>query len=185
MSLAGKFKKSLDEKWCMRFKCRHPDEDNFDGVITHIKSSFIVLREEDAFEFDGFVILPKKVIKGIRDGRYERCGNQIIRFNGVLRKLRAPHWLDSCETIPQVFASMMRRDIWPAVEIVFNEERESALYLGPITNLNDEQFSLKCYDAAGKWEKTYKLSYDEIFKIEFDSSYCKHFNAYMKSSRIT
>jgi hypothetical protein len=75
----------------------------------------------------------------------------------------------------------MRRDIWPGVEIVFNEGRDSAFYLGRLIWLDDEHFSIRGYDAAGKWEKNYQLPYDEIFKIEFDSSYCRHFNIHMKS----
>jgi len=181
MSLILKYKKSLNEQWRMRFKTKHPDGDNFDGVITHIKPNFIVLREEEAFEFDGIIILSKKFIVGFRDGKYEQCANQILRENGAIKKLRVPRWLDSCETIPQALATMMRRDIWPGVEVIFNEGHDSAFYLGPITRIDDEQFSIKSYDAAGKWEKNYKLDYDEIFRIEFDSKYCNHFNAHMKS----
>ncbi|MBK7994094.1 MAG: hypothetical protein IPK14_11925 [Blastocatellia bacterium] len=43
-------------------------------------------------------------------------------------------------------------------------------------------FFLKCYDASGKWEKVYKINYDEVFRIEFDSKYCNRFNHYMKIS---
>jgi hypothetical protein len=55
------------------------------------------------------------------------------------------------------------------------------LFIGPITEVGSEQFSLRCYDAAGRWEKVYELRYDEIFRIEFDSQYCNHFNEYMKA----
>ena len=78
MSLAQKYSKSLAEQWLMRFKTKHPDGDNYDGVITHIKPAFVVLREEKDFELDGIIILPKRVIKGVRDGRYDRCCNQIL-----------------------------------------------------------------------------------------------------------
>jgi hypothetical protein len=181
MSLARKYKKSLDEQWCARFKTGHPGGDKYDGVVMQIKPDFIVLREEEAFEFDGVVILAKKFIRGFRDGKYERCANEILRENGAIKKLRVPRWLDSCEAIPQALAAMMRRDIWPAIEIIYNEGGDSAFYLGVITGIEDEQFSIKSYDAAGKWEKNFVLSYEEIFKIEFDSRYCNHFNAHMKS----
>jgi hypothetical protein len=165
----------------MRFKTAHPDGDNYDGVITHIKPRFFVLREERDFELDGVIILPKRFIKGVRDGKYERCSNQILRQNGAMKKLRSPSWLDSCETILQVFTSLMKRNVWPGVESIFNNLAESPFYIGPITRVADDRFFLKCYDAAGVWEKTYELNYDDVFKIEFDSQYCNHFNAYMKS----
>jgi hypothetical protein len=185
MSLARKFGKSLAEKWCMRFKTKHPDGDNYDGIVTHIKPGFIVLREEESFELDGVIILPKRFIKGVRDGKFDLCCNEILRRNGALKHLRPIRWLNSCETIPQVIAALMRRDIWPGVEVIFNEGAESALYLGPITRVADDRFFIKCYDAAGRWEKEYELSYGEIFRIEIDSMYSRHFNAYMRSNGST
>lgn len=56
-SLAGKYKKSLAENWTLRFKTIHPDDDNYDGVVTHIKPDFIVIREKQDFEFDGAATL--------------------------------------------------------------------------------------------------------------------------------
>jgi hypothetical protein len=181
MSFKRKYDKSLAEQWCMRFKTTHPDGDNYAGIVTHVKPGFIILREEESFELDGVLILPKRSIKGIRDGKYDRCCNEILRQNGALKKLRPVRWLDSCETIPQVISSMMRRDVWPAIETVPEPGDDGALYVGPITGAGSDGFSLWCYDAAGRWEKEYELGYDEIFRIEFDSKYCNHFNRYMKS----
>lgn len=181
MSLAEKYSKSMAGQWSLRFKTRHPEGDNYDGVVTHVKRDFIVLCEEIDFEFDGVVVLAKKFIKGCRDGRYERCCNEILRENGAIKKCRSPRWLDACDTLPQLIAQIMRRDIWPGVEIMFNEGSESAFYIGPITRADDDRFFLRCYDAAGKWEKNYELSYSEILRIEFDSNYCNHFNSYMRA----
>jgi hypothetical protein len=126
------------------------------------------------------VILPKRVVKGYRDNRFEECCNQILRQNGAIKKAHAPRWLDECDSLPAVLAEIQRRDIWPGLEIVFDDGRESAFYLGPIIELGKESLWLNGYDAAGKWEKVYKLVYAEIFRIEFDSKYCNHFNRYMK-----
>lgn len=180
MRLIDKYRKSLDEKWCLRFKTRNPDGDNYDGIVTQIKSGFIVLREEEDFDFDGSIIFPKKSIKGYRDGEVDRCCNEILRENGAIRKCRSPRWLNSCKTLPEVIKELKRRDIWPGVEIIFNSHSESAFYIGPITRTAEDCFYLRCYDAAGKWEKEYNLRYDEIFRIELDSKYCKRFNDYMR-----
>jgi len=163
------------------FDYLHPDNDNYDGVITHNKLDFIVLREQKDFEFDGIVMLYKQFVKSIRDGKYERCANEILRYNGVIKKLRVPKWVSDCETMQQVFNMAKRRGIWLGVEIIFNEGNESAFYIGPITDADEKHFSIKCYDAAGKWEKEYQLDYAEVFRIEFDSKYCNNFNAFMKS----
>jgi hypothetical protein len=181
MSLEPKYKKSLTQQWSIRFETLHPDTDNYDGVITHNKPDFIVLREQEDFEFDGIVILSKQFIKSIRDGKYEKCCNEILRYNGAIKRLRVPKWMSNCETMQKIFNMAKRRNIWLGVEIVFKEGTESAFYIGPIASADEKHFSIKCYDATGKWEKEYQLDYAEVFKIEFASKYCNNFNAFMKS----
>jgi hypothetical protein len=185
MSFERKYKKSLSEQWCMRFETLHPENDNYGGVITHIKPDFIVLREEEYFEFDGIVILPKRFIKNVRDGKYDKCCNEILRHNGAIKKFKAPNWIDACETIPQILSLMQKRDIWGAVEIIINDETDTDFYLGKFTQVNEKEFSIKSYDATGKWEKDFKLDFDGIFRIEFDSKYCNYFNSFMKSKTKT
>lgn len=181
MGITQTYNKSLAEKWSVRFRTKHPDGDHYDGVVTHIKPTFVVLREMIDFEFGGVIILPRRAVKSVRDGKFESCRNRILHHNGAIRKMRVPRWLDACETIPQVLSALMRRDIWPSIETVFDQGTRSAFYVGPITEVTVDECLINCYDAAGKWESIYHLGYDEIFKIEFDGKYEKHFTAYMKS----
>ena len=86
------------------------------------------------------------------------------------------------QAIPdEVLAEIKRRGIWPAIEILDKKGTVSIFYIGPITRLLENAFFLKCYDAMGKWEKAYELNYNEIFRIDINSRYCKHFNRYMKA----
>jgi len=181
MNLTSRYRKSLEQKWALRFKTIHPDGDDCDGVVTHIKSDFIVIKEVGDFEFDGVVILPKQVVKGYRDNKYDNCRNEILRQNGQIGKLKTPKWLDNRGSIVDVLSAIQKRDIWPAVEMLHNEGKTSALYIGPIEGVYEDSFYLKCYDAAGKWEKSYYLTIANIFRIEFDSKYCRHFNRYMRT----
>lgn len=180
MSLAKKYQKSLTEKWCLRFKTIHPRGDNYDGIVLLNQPSFIVVQEMQDFEFDGTIILPKKVIKGFRDGKFDSCSNEIIRQNGAINKLKIPSWMSSCSTVPQVLIELMDREIWPIIVHLNDEKTSTAFYIGPITGTDETGFWLNCYDATGKWEKEYFLSYQNILKIDINSKYCKHFNKYMK-----
>jgi hypothetical protein len=174
----AKYKKSLKKNWFMRFQTRHPEGDNYDGIVTQIKSEFIVMRGIDNFEVDGVLVIPKKSIKGFRDEKFERCYNQILRENKVLKKVRSPLWLNACETLADVMAQFMKRDIWPVIEVIRNKNAE--LYIGPITDIAKKNFHHWCYDATGKWENEYELRYNEIFRIEFNDKYSNYFNAYMR-----
>ncbi len=181
MGLAKKYRKSQERRWVLRLKTKHPDGDNYDGVVKDIKRGFIVLREERDFEFDGIIVLPKRVITGYRDGRFETCINEIMRTNRKLKDATSPRWLASCATMGQVIAQLHKRDIWPAVEILTEDDTDSYLLLGPITHVTDKGFSILLYEADGTWEAEHEVQYDEIFKVEVDSRYTNTFNAFMKS----
>ncbi len=185
MSLATKYRKSLDETWQIRLKTLHPDKDSIDGVVTAIQPGFIVLREEFEFAFDGVVVLPKRVVTGYRDGKFERAGNAVLRHAGATRKARSPIWLNQCEDLTQVLYELKQRDIWPGLEILFEDEDEelaSAFYVGPVAYVDGDTFGLQCYDAEGNWEDVYDLEISEIFKISVDDQYTKTFNKWMREA---
>lgn len=181
MSLAQKYRKSLEQRWCFRLKTVHPDGDNRDGVVVDIKREYIVLCDERDFEIDGLQVIPKKVIKGYRDGRAERCWNDILRTNGNISQVRLPKWLAACNKLPEVVAALQNRDIWPGVEILWSDGAESAFYLGPIVRQVDDGFFLRGYAANGTWEEAAHIAYKQVFRIEIDGKYCRHFNSYMKA----
>lgn len=185
MSLASVIQKSYDRQWCVKLKTDHPNGDTYDGVVTAIKPHFIVLQHEVDFEFDGLIVFPRSRCSGYRDRAYEKCQNEILRHNGQLRQIQYPAWIETCETLCQVLESIQEREIWPGVETLFRwrGRRQSAFFLGPITKVSHTGFSLNCYDAAGHWEKEYDFDYSKLFRIEFHSRYCNHFNRYMQRKK--
>lgn len=178
-----KLEKSLDKKWCIRFETEHPDGDVYDGIVTNIGSDFVAIREMDDLELDGMQIFPHAALAGFRDGKYEKTANEIIRFNGEIGKLETPEWLDQCETVVDVIKALHKNDIWPGIEIVY-KDNSASFYLGPIVKVRKKSFDVDCYDATGKWEGEYKISYDEIFRIVIENRYCRNFNAYMSAQEI-
>lgn len=181
MRRRDKYEKSRAERSCMRFQTRHPDGDAYQGVITHIQKGFVVLREQVDFEWDGVVVLPKRFIKGVRDSKSDHCTNEILRQNGMMERLHPAEWLDACETIPQLIAALMRHDTWPIVEAFREGDDDPLFYIGRIMEVTEDDFVLKHYTAYGQWDKDYRLAYRNTLRIEFDSTYCNHFNTYMRS----
>jgi len=180
MKITDKLRESLDRRWCVRLKTRHPDGDRIDGVVIRLTKTLVMLHEVDDFEFDGFVVMPKRFVAGVRDGKLEVCGNAILRENGALQSCRSPGWLETCDTLFDVFAAMRRRDVWPIVETIAKSGKRTEFHIGPITAIHDEHFHLHGYDAMGEWEGHSKLHFEDVFKVQFESRYCEHFNAYMR-----
>lgn len=183
MNLSVKYKKSLDKQWAMRFRTRHPKGDSYDGIVTHIERSFIVMREIHNFDFDGTLILLKRWIKGYRDGKYEDCCNRILRFNGHIKKACNPKWLDNCSSIPDVLKRLMSKKIWPIVEILFSLDGkiETDFFIGPIVGIENDRFWIQDYDASGKWGEKEEIEFKEILRIEFNDGYSREFNKFMRN----
>lgn len=179
--LERKFLKSLHKQWVLRFSTIHPDGDHYDGVVTAIRPDFIIVCEETNWEFDGIQIFAKRAITDIRDGKYEACANRIVRGNDALSQVVMPGWLEACQTLNDVLQAVQQQEIWPAVETLSDNDQKDFFYLGPITKFGEHSFWIRSYDADGKWERQYEIDYSEVFRIEFGSRYCNHFNDYMRS----
>ncbi len=134
------------------------------------------------FEFDGIQVFPLCAIKGYRDNKFERCINQILTDNNQIKRFRAPGWVKTCVGFRELASRLYKHDIWPAVEVIF-EDDESAFYIGPVCEVEDDNFSIDCYDAAGQWEDTYKFEFNDVFRMEFGSKYTEHFNNYMRKQK--
>jgi hypothetical protein len=183
LSLSQKYQKSKDLKWSLQFTTYYPGGYNFDGVVTHIQKNFIVLRVQRDFVFGGIVVLPKKVIKGYRDGKVDQCFNEILRHSGNIKDAKSPHWLDHCTTLQQILERVQKKDIWPIIEILYKLDRktETDFFIGKITRIEKDAFWIYDYDAEGKWQKEFQIRYDEIFRIGFNDRYSRYFNAFMRT----
>lgn len=180
------YKKSLRKKWYIKINTKHPDGDAYCGIVLTETRTFVVIAEYSEIEYDGIAVIPKKYIKSVRDGKNEKCLNEILRFNGQIKKAKAPKWLMSCETVQSIIAELMKRDIWPSVEMISEDGKNSAMYLGAIVGHDNETlFGQYAYSSDGKWEKEYILPFSGIFKIDLNDRYTKHFNKYMRSKTKT
>lgn len=164
----------------IRIRTKHPDGSNFDGIVLQNAKSLVVLLKMDDFEPNGIVVVPKKWIASIRDGKFEACADEVVRFSGSLKR-DALKWPSELDILPDIFAHLKERGIWPAVEILFRGG--DALYLGPITEVTKDTMKIYCYDAAGMWEKEYEVNLAEVFKIEIQSRYARLFSEYMKKRK--
>lgn len=178
----SKLKKSVEQQWVIRVRMKVPDDDCYDGIVLDLQKKYFVLQEEIAFEFDGIVVFAKKFVKGIRDNKFDACCNRVVRDNNQIDRVKLPAWLSKCNTISDILQSLYRKGVWPGIEVIYDEGKETAYFLGPITEVNDAGVHIKGYDAAGKWEKEYFIEYVEISRIEINTKYVKNFNKYMRKN---
>lgn len=170
--------KSKNDRWTIRLTSSFPAKDVFDGIVLHYSSELVIIHELRDFQFDGIVAINRKKISKIRDGEFEACENNIIRDSGTIKELSKIQWIKKKDTFRDLISEIMKKKIWPAVEMA--SKKSNGFYVGPITSVKQNMFSLFCYDAKGKWENEYDLEYNRIGKVEFKSRYTDFFNDFMK-----
>ncbi len=172
-----KLKKAGQQKRSVRMKTKHYGGDAYDGIVLACHPELIVFQDIDDFKLGGVHVLPTKFLKDLRLGPFERLMDKIIVQNGQIRKLNHIPWIRKVENIQQVIWECHRRKIWPIVEM--QSRKINAFFIGIITYVGEKEFELLSYDATGKWEKTYRLPYKEVLRIEIFDDYSKYFNRYM------
>jgi len=173
----------MKNKWCIRIRTKHPDGDAYDGIVLDYNRNYVVIREVRDFVPDGIIIIPKKWIKGIRNGKLEKSFNAVIAFNKTIKSLKEIGWLHGMKTMEEIMGHVKSRGIWPAVEVI--RDNDYYLYLGEIKEVSRDYFGIYCYDAEGRWEKIYKLKYDSVFKIDISGNYVRYFNKFMRAASKT
>ncbi len=159
--MKSKLEQSLKKKWAIRLITKHPDTDEYDAIVLHYTRSVIAIKEYRDFKPDGIMFFPRRVIERIRDDDFEECENKILRMTGDIKEAKKLNWLSKINSLNELFVYCREKKIWPAVETI--QDKESALYLGPITKVTPSSISLYCYDATGKWETEYNIKNKDIF----------------------
>ncbi|MCC6539160.1 MAG: hypothetical protein IT162_16535 [Bryobacterales bacterium] len=177
--MKAKLARALAERRYVRLQTHDPAGAHYDGYVAHLGRDFVALRHAPNFQIDGWQVLSRRFLRGVRDGRLEATANEVLRMHGVDRRVKPPAWLLRCETFPEVIEAMGRRDIWPAIETL--REGEDALYMGPLWSMDEQGVWIRAYSATGRWEKRYGLVWEDIVRVEWGSAYCGMFNAYMRT----
>jgi len=164
-------------KKSVRLLTRHHDGDTYDGIVLACHPELILFQLINDFKLGGIIALQTKFLKAVRLGPLEKLVDKIVDQNGQIKKLKRFPWLLKIETVQQMIKECRLRKIWPIVEVQSN--KANSFYIGPVASTGEKDFQLFCYDAKGKWEKNYKLTYKEVIRIEIFDDYSKYFNQYM------
>lgn len=170
-------------RWAIQVRTGHPDGTAFLAIVLENGRDFIIVQNISSFEYDGILVIPKKWITGIRNGKDERCSNEVLRQALAPEDISPDATYFGLSDLKEIVTRLRVQSIWPAIEAL--HRHESSLYIGRITNVANDSFEMLSYNAAGEWEKEYAIGYDEVFKIEIDSKYVRHFNEYMELKQGT
>ena len=165
----------------VRLITNHPEGDQYDGYVLKCNREMVILQDENDFMFDGIIAFPLRSVKRIRIGALEKVRNEIVKKFGLRRKIKKSIWLLKTNSLRQIIDECRRRNVWPIIES--RKKKTTALFIGPITSVGQNDFEIYVYDALGKWEGGYNLPYKDVFRIELFDAYSTNFNRYMRQKK--
>jgi len=178
MTFAKTLQESLENRAYASFRTIPPDDGRYDGIVFRVTRTLFMFREVNDLAVQGVQIWPKRSVAFHRRGKFERTIDAIIAH----RKMRVPappRWLAKVETLADLFRELQKRDVWPVVEML--KEDDTALYLGPVVGVGPDWFEVFHYDADGTWERVSRLGFDSVLRVAIGDSYGDAFNDYMRA----
>jgi len=157
----------------------HPEGEEYNGIVLGISGSLLVFQDTSEFELEGISILPLAHIVDVRNGWRERVYDKVLLHHDKLSDLNRDTWIRNLSELRDAIIAIKEKDIWPAIEIMDGDD--TLLYMGKITDVNAEDFTIYSYDSLGNWERETKIDYEDIFCIQVFNKYTDRFNSYVKS----
>ncbi len=178
--IAVKLKRLCGQTKIVQLVTRHPDGDKYRGQVLVVTDEAVLVRVDDDLRLDGFALFPLSQIKSVVEKKNATLLYKLLVMAGQITKPKDSRWFSKIKSVQHLIEECRQRKIWPVVEVQFRD-KTTALYIGPITATEAKAFCIYCYDAYGKWEKNYRVLYEDVFKVEISDSYSTAFNRYMKT----
>jgi hypothetical protein len=125
---------------------KHPDGTVFYGIVLDKRRLFVVLQQLTSFEPDGIVVIPKKRIRSIHNGKNERCMNEVVQNIRSINGISISNPCEGLNSLREIVDHLRTEDIWPVVEVLY--EGKESLYLGPIMKVSRRSFTMNCFDGV-------------------------------------
>ena len=142
---------------------------------------FLAINEDD-FIFDGFRISRFRDVTRVRI-KNDKC-DEILRSENLFDNLYVPEInLESWETVFEALRAIGKNII---VEYETAEGIDDNFTIGKIERVYKNCLYMYCFDANGIWEpKPYRIPYNEVTSITFDSRYISIFSKHIPEAPTT
>ena len=158
----------------------HPEGEEYNGIVLGVSDSLLVFQDTSEFELEGISVLPIEHIVEVRNSWRERVYDKVLLHHNKLTDLNQDTWIHKLSNLRDVLIAVKEKDIWPAIEILDGDD-DTLLYMGKITEVGAEDFTIYSYDSLGNWERETTIEYEDIFCIQIFNKYTERFNSYVKS----
>ena len=174
-----------NEQSFIRIYTEGPDNDCYDGIILCLNDNFLILTQELDYEFEGYVLIPRKQISGYRQSDIESFSQRLMTAAGDLAEINAPDWLTQSETFNDIFSAILSTHPWLRVAWVCPSCDNIHHDVGLLKSCDDDSIAVEIYDNNGDNDGEMGWSMNKVFALEFESKFLKKFGHFIKMNDST
>ena len=142
-----------------------------------VSEELLLVRDVVDFHLDGFRVLPRASVEGLRHGPLERFRHAVLRAEGALDDLESPQEvaLESWQSAARVLKAR------PLVAVERELDREQPFLVGRIRRAHRKSLSLLPYDPfARPAGEEVRIPYEEMTALSFGGEYVETLARYLR-----
>lgn len=149
------------------------------GFPIRQSEAFVLLQTADNFYLDGYVLLSKQPIAGIRCTRYQRAIKRILQSEGQLENGIGTLYPVDLSSWRTVFADLKK---CCSCVIIEREGLAEPLWdIGPIRRVTEETVYIQFFDSTGLLESKWTaINFADITLVRFDNRYINVYQKYLR-----
>lgn len=178
--------KIIDTRKKVKISRPYPGEQSCHGFVLGMSKKWVLLLDFFDFTPMGYTAIRIADISSCRSGKYERKWEQMLAAEGILDQVGINYEIDLSST-HSLLESLQRRgqNLIVECECEVDSDRD-AFFIGKIIKLGKRFIRFRHFDAIGNWERdVYRIPFQAITKIEFDTPYVNTFSKYLNSAAPT
>jgi hypothetical protein len=150
------------------------------GFILDLSATLVLFHYEFDFRLDGYSVVRVADITAVRSGQYERFTERVFRKEGLIDAVGLDDPPDLTDWRALLFGlKQLKRNV--IVECEFNDDERDEFYIGRIERVNQASFSLRHFDALGRWDAApTQIRYESVTKVRFAERYIEVFSRHLR-----
>jgi hypothetical protein len=153
------------------------DECYINGFVIGIGEKLVLLQSFHDFYCQGYEVLRLRDIEKVESSKTERFFECMFEREGILENIGIQYQVNLTN-----FELLLKslNDIKKPVIIECEENVKNKFYIGEIVALEEKHIKFKHFNSIGQWKKKeYKIEYNLITKVQFDTPYLNTFIKYL------
>lgn len=153
-----------------------PGSDPF-GVPVVVAKDLVTVQLLRDFRRDGYAAVPVAKVASLGRGAFERAYTRASSHAGVLQHVRAP--ARAATDLLELLMALRRSGVFALVVFRSEGDDRATQILGRVVGVNETTFTLRPFDALGRWQPRVTCPLADVLEVQWASRYLRVWHGYL------